>query len=194
MQLTHLGHSCVLVQEGQTRLLLDPGNLTAGFEEVRGLDAVAVTHQHPDHLDLERLPGLVAANPGVRLLAEPSTAPQVAARGFPCETLSPGEDIPRVGNVGLLISGPGGPVLFHPGDSYSTVPEGVDVLLLPLTAPWTSIRETVAFARAVAAPQAVPIHDGGASPGGRAVYLRLVGSLVEEVRLRDLSGAGAVDW
>jgi L-ascorbate metabolism protein UlaG (beta-lactamase superfamily) len=104
------------------------------------------------------------------------------------------DDIPRVGNVGLLIAGPGGPLMFHPGDSYSTVPEGVDVLLLPLTAPWSSIRETVAFARAVAAPEAVPIHDGGASPGGRAVYLRLVGSLVDGVRLRDLAGAGAVDW
>jgi L-ascorbate metabolism protein UlaG (beta-lactamase superfamily) len=215
MQLTHLGHSCVLIQGGQTRVLLDPGNLTPGFEQLRGLDAVAITHQHPDHVDLERLPGLVAANPGVRLLAEPSTVPQLAAQGLSCAALSPGDavqlgelhlqvvggehalihdDIPRVGNVGLLIAGPGGPLMFHPGDSYSTVPEGVDVLLLPLTAPWSSIRETVAFARAVAAPEAVPIHDGGASPGGRAVYLRLVGSLVDGVRLRDLAGAGAVDW
>ena len=215
MQLTHLGHSCVLLQAGQTRVLLDPGNFTPGFEGVRALDAVAITHQHPDHVDLERLPRLVAANPGVRLLAEPSTIPQVTALGLACETLSPGQavqvgdanlevvggehalihdGIPRIGNVGLVITSEGGPNVFHPGDSYATVPEGVDVLLLPLTAPWTSIRETVAFARAVGAPEAVPIHDGGASPGGRAVYLRLVGSLVEGVRLRDLAGAGAVAW
>ena len=215
MQLTHLGHSCVLVQTHQTRVLLDPGNFTPGFEAVRGLDAVAITHQHPDHVDLDRLPGLLAANPGVRLLAEQSTVPQLGALGLSCEALSPGEavevgdahvevvggehariheDIPLIGNVGLLISSDAGPVVFHPGDSYATVPEGVDVLLLPLTAPWTSIRETVAFARAVGAPEAVPIHDGGASSGGRAVYLRLVGTLAEGVRLRDLAGAGAIDW
>jgi L-ascorbate metabolism protein UlaG (beta-lactamase superfamily) len=215
MQLGHLGHSCVLVGTGETRVLLDPGNLTPGFDDVRGLDAILITHQHSDHMDPERLPSLVAANPGVRLLAESNTVPQLAALGLSCETLTPGDsvelgdahvevvggehalihdDIPRVGNVGLLISSVGGPVVFHPGDSYGTIPQGVDVLLLPLTAPWTSIRETVTFARAVGAPEAVPIHDGGASTGGRAVYLRLVGSLVGDVRLRDLAGAGAVDW
>ncbi|HEV3505907.1 MAG TPA: MBL fold metallo-hydrolase, partial [Actinomycetes bacterium] len=32
MRLTKLGHSCLLVEEGGARLLLDPGNLSSGFE------------------------------------------------------------------------------------------------------------------------------------------------------------------
>jgi L-ascorbate metabolism protein UlaG (beta-lactamase superfamily) len=215
MQLTHLGHSCLLVETGGRRLLVDPGAFTPGFEDLRELAAVLITHQHADHVDLERLPALVEANPEVRLLAEPSTINDLAGVGLRAEPLEPGShldigdanvevvggehalihpEIPRVGNVGLLIGSAADPTVFHPGDSYGTVPEDVDILALPLTAPWTSIRETVAFARAVGAPSAVPIHDAIVSPIGRALYLRLVSSLVDATKLRDLADAGAVTW
>ena len=36
------------------------------------LDAVLVTHQHPDHLDPQNLPALLAANPSAMVLVEPS--------------------------------------------------------------------------------------------------------------------------
>jgi L-ascorbate metabolism protein UlaG (beta-lactamase superfamily) len=215
MRLTHLGHSCLLVETGDQRLLIDPGTFTPAFEDLRELDAVLITHQHTDHVDLDRLPTLVTANPGVRLLAEPSTINDLAGVGLRVEQLDPGTgvsigsarvevvggehavihpEIPRIANVGLLVSSAGDPTLFHPGDSYGTVPDNVDILALPLSAPWTSIRETVAFARAVGAPATVPIHDGTVSAGGRAIYLRLLGSLVVGTELRDLAGAGAVTW
>jgi len=40
MRITHLGHSCLLVEGGGVRILVDPGNFSSGFEELRGLDAV----------------------------------------------------------------------------------------------------------------------------------------------------------
>ena len=215
MRITHLGHSCLLVETGAQRLLLDPGSFTPGFEDLEDLDAVLVTHQHVDHVDTERLPVLVAGNPGVRLLAESSVAAELTTLGLTAEALAPGDrheigaahvevvggahalihpDIPRVANVGLLLTGDGDPVFFHPGDSYDVAPENVDILGLPVTAPWTSIRETVAFARAVAAPTAVPIHDAGLSAVGGALYLRLIGSLAPETTLRDLAGARTASW
>jgi L-ascorbate metabolism protein UlaG (beta-lactamase superfamily) len=66
MRLTHLGHACLLAEVGDARMLFDPGVLS-GFDDVRDLDAVLVTHQHPDHLDPARLGPLLAANPGARL-------------------------------------------------------------------------------------------------------------------------------
>ena len=215
MRITHLGHSCLLVETGDQRLLLDPGSFTPGFEDLEGLDAVLITHQHVDHVDPERLPVLVDGNPGVRLLAESSVAAELTTLGLPAQALAPGDrheiggahvdvvggahalihpDIPRVGNVGLLLGSDGDPSFFHPGDSYDVAPDGVDILGLPINAPWTSIRETVAFARAVAAPTAVPIHDAVVSAVGRALYLRLIGALAPETDLRDLAGAGAVTW
>jgi Cft2 family RNA processing exonuclease len=47
MQLTHFGHSCLLVELDGTRLLFDPGTFSDGFTGLNELDAVLITHQNP---------------------------------------------------------------------------------------------------------------------------------------------------
>lgn len=74
MRLTHFGHSCLLVELDGSRILFDPGNFSEGFETLTDLDAILVTHQHPDHGDPERLPALVARNPGAALHCDPQSA------------------------------------------------------------------------------------------------------------------------
>ena len=201
MRLTRFGHSCLLVEAGDARVLVDPGGFSHGFEELTDLDAVFVTHQHPDHIDAERLPQLLEANGRAPLIAEPETAAQLRDSGIDAISLHPGEsvslagatvtaaggdhaeihpDIPLVGNVGLLFSAAAEPTLFHPGDSYGATPDGVDVLALPLTAPWARAALTVDFARAVGAPRLLPIHDAIVSPAGRALYVRVVTSLLPD--------------
>src|SRR5262249_4661058 len=105
-------------------------------------------------------------------------------------------DIPRVGNVGLVVSADGEPTLFHPGDCYDAVPDdgeapgGGDILALPLSAPWAALKETVEFVRAVHPRTAVPIHDALLSATGRALYLRVTGGLTDGTEIRDLADAG----
>ncbi|WP_432544260.1 MBL fold metallo-hydrolase [Kineococcus sp. SYSU DK002] len=201
MRVTHFGHSCLLVETAAARVLLDPGVFSHGFEELTGLDAVLVTHAHPDHLDVERLGVLLEANDGALLAAEPATAASLEESGITARPLHPGEhvelagarveaaggrhavihaDLPRIGNVGLLLSAEGEPTLFHPGDSYETVPAGVDVLAVPVAAPWAALKETVEFARAVGAATGVAIHEAILSAPGRTVYgnqVRTLGGL-----------------
>jgi len=214
MRLTHLGHSCLLLETDGVRVLIDPGSLAHGFEELTNLDAVLVTHAHVDHYDAERLPALLDANDGARLIAEPEVAVELNRVGLEASPLHPGEvtaigglgvsavgglhavihdDIPRIGNVGMLFTADGEPSFFHPGDSYESVPEGVDVLGVPLTAPWAALKETVEFVRAIAPRVAVPIHDGLVNATGRGAYLRNLGALApDRTELRDLTGAGTV--
>lgn len=208
MRLTHVGHACVLVEVAGARLLVDPGTFADGWEGLSGLDAVLMTHTHPDHCDRDRLPGLLDANPQALVAAEPDLAGELSAAGLSVRPLAAGErlavgdvsvsavggrhavihdDIPRVGNVGLVMAASGEPTLLHPGDSYEATPSGVDVLAVPLNAPWSAFKETVDFVRAVAPGLAFPIHDGLLNERGRALYLRQLTAL-GQTEVRDLAG------
>lgn len=213
MIVTQLGHSCLLVEAADTRILIDPGGFTPGFEGVRDLDAVLVTHQHPDHCDIERMPALLRGNPAARVLAEPQTAAQLGEHGMTVEDLATrrefalgavtvqtvGElhavihaDIPRIHNVGVVLRADGEPALFHPGDALDADPGQVDVLAVPVNAPWCALRETIDFVRRVAPGSFVPIHDGLLQPRGRSVYLGQLDRLSgDDVRLVDLGDGAA---
>jgi len=174
VQITHFGHSCLLLDTGAARLLFDPGTFSAGFESVTGLDAVLVTHQHPDHLDPDRLGPLLKANPEARLIVDAGTAGQLGE--LPHEIVQTGAsievggsridvlggqhavihpDIPVVPNNAYLIDG----THLHPGDSFTPPPAPVDVLFLPTGAPWLKLSEAVDYLRAVGPRTAVPIHE-----------------------------------
>ena len=216
MQITHLGHSCLLLEYDDARVLVDPGVFTSDLEFVEGLDAVFVTHQHPDHVDVERLPALLAASPGARLLVEPSTVAVLEAVGIAAEPFAAGErtsiggvaiegvggqhaiiyrEIPRVGNTGLVLRAEGAPTVFHTGDMIDTTPDGIDLVSYPLAAPWSAMKETIDFLRALRPSIAVPVHDAIASPAGRGLYLMQTTAFAPAgTTVRDLAGAGATTF
>lgn len=177
MDVTRFGHAAVLVEAAGARVLFDPGSFsTPATFELTDLDAIVVTHQHPDHLDRDRIGALVSANPRARLLAEPETAQSlegwdttadgatvtiagVTLTGVGSRHAEILPTLPRVGNVGIVVSADGEPTFFHPGDTYEYRPANIDILALPLSAPWAKISETVEFLQAVAPRTAFPIHD-----------------------------------
>ncbi|MET9203037.1 MBL fold metallo-hydrolase [Gordonia sp. NPDC003585] len=194
MQITHFGHSCLLVELDGTRVLFDPGNFSHGFEGITGLDAILITHQHPDHCDVARLPDLVAANPDAARFADPQTSAQlngddvagewtaahsgtsvqfgnVTARvtGGRHAVIHP--EIPVIDNVAYILGTDAEPAKFmHPGDSFYIPFEKIDVLALPAAAPWMKLSESVDYLRGVAPRVAVPIHQAVQSEAGIAVH------------------------
>ncbi|MFC0037698.1 MBL fold metallo-hydrolase [Actinomadura rayongensis] len=213
MNITHFGHACVLVElDGGGRLLLDPGTYSGGFEDVTGLDAVLFTHEHPDHLDLGRLPALLKANPGARVLADPGTSARLDEAAVDHETVTDGDtvsvadatvqvvggdhavihpDLPCPHNNGYLIDG----ALYHPGDAFAPPPAPARVLLLPTGAPWMKVAEGIDYLRAVAPEIAVPIHQGGLAEVHRQLHYQLFRNLgpdTTDVRVLDEGTATAL--
>jgi L-ascorbate metabolism protein UlaG (beta-lactamase superfamily) len=177
MRIVHYGHACVLLETDNARILLDPGAFSEGFDAERELDAVFITHQHFDHIDSEKLPALLEANPNAKLILDPGTEETVAKLGLEFQVVRPGDaleiagtavnvvggqhavihpDIPVIPNVGYLFDHG---AFYHPGDSFHVPEQAVDVLGLPTGAPWLKASEAVDFLRAVAPRVAVPIHE-----------------------------------
>jgi L-ascorbate metabolism protein UlaG (beta-lactamase superfamily) len=215
MKITHLGHACLLVEMADTRVLVDPGTFADDLTDARDLAAVLVTHQHPDHLDPERLPALVAANPGALVLCDPDSVDVLSGLGVGARshdgtattidgvTVTPfgrqhaliHDELPRIANVGVRLDAAGEPSFFHPGDALDAEPGDVDVLAFPLQAPWQRSRDMTAFLRRHRAPHAVPVHDGLLQPRGRDLYLGQAARLGSpDTRIHDLAGRGAVEF
>ncbi len=192
MRVTHLGHACLLVEIADTRILIDPGSFSSGFEDVRNLDAIVVTHQHADHLDLDRFPALLKANRQAAVYAEPQSAALIEGAGTDVLTTVAGQRItirgvtltavgdlhavnhagvPRCTNVGIMLSAEGEPTLFHPGDAYDGEPGPVDLLAVPVNAPWAKVSESIDFVARIGPVGIIPIHDALLSPPGRAMYV-----------------------
>lgn len=192
MELTKHGHACVVLSEGNRRIVIDPGAFTdpAAFE---GADAVLVTHEHFDHFEPERLRAAMDAAPGLEVWTNRSVSAALEGAGDRVHVVGEGDavtvagfevhvhgqmhavihpDIPQIPNIGFLVSGQ----VFHPGDALTVPDEPVATLLLPVHAPWSKMSEVIDYVRAVDADQAYAIHDGLLNDTG----LHVVGSMLGE--------------
>jgi L-ascorbate metabolism protein UlaG (beta-lactamase superfamily) len=175
MQITHLGHACLLVETASARLLIDPGTLSS-FADLTDLDAVLVTHEHADHVDAAAVRSLMDANPSATLVVDDRTVTQFAGRASvrvaqPGDVLDLGERVEVLGGIHAPVWGdiPGCPNLaylvgdgevFHPGDSLTLPGREVGTLAVPIDGPWLKFGEAVDYLRAVEPTAYLPIHEG----------------------------------
>jgi L-ascorbate metabolism protein UlaG (beta-lactamase superfamily) len=177
MRMIKFGHACVRLESDHGVLVVDPGILSDAAA-LDGADAVLITHEHADHMNVEKIVAAVTQRQGVRVFTDAAVAPNLDAVAGSVTSVAPGDrfeaaghqvqvfggtharihaDIPQVANLAFLIDG----LVYHPGDSL-VVPEGttVDTLMVPVSGPWLKVAEAIDFVRAVAPRQAVAIHDG----------------------------------
>jgi L-ascorbate metabolism protein UlaG (beta-lactamase superfamily) len=191
MELIKHGHACVVLCEGDRRLVIDPGAFTdpAAFA---GAEAVLITHEHLDHFEPERLAAAMEASPGLQVWTNRSVAEALEGAGERVHVVGAGDvvtaagfdvhvygelhaeihpEIPRIANIGFLVGGQ----VFHPGDALTVPEEPVATLLLPVHAPWSKLAEVLDYVRAVDADQAYAIHDGLLNETGLGIVAGLLG-------------------
>jgi L-ascorbate metabolism protein UlaG (beta-lactamase superfamily) len=191
MELTKHGHACVVLSDGDRRLVIDPGAFTEPTA-LDGASAVLVTHEHPDHFAPDRLRAALEADGALEIWTNKSVAAQLEGLGSRVHVVGNGDavtvagldvtvhgelhaeihrDIPRIPNIGFLVDGQ----VFHPGDALTVPDEPVATLLLPMHAPWSRTADLIDYVRAVHADQAFGVHDGLLNDTGRALVSALLG-------------------
>jgi L-ascorbate metabolism protein UlaG (beta-lactamase superfamily) len=181
MELTKFTHSCVRLDDGARSLVIDPGAFSEVEDALDGASAVLVTHEHADHIDVDKLRAAAQRDPSLGIWGPAPVREALVDLDEQVVVVGPGESfeaggftvrtfggqhalihplIPIVPNVGYLIDG----ALYHPGDSFVVPDASVQTLLLPTIAPWSKASEMIDFAVSVRAPRAFQIHDVIATP------------------------------
>jgi L-ascorbate metabolism protein UlaG (beta-lactamase superfamily) len=191
MQLTKQGHACVVLTDGDRRLVIDPGGLT-DVAALEGADAVLITHEHADHFDPEKVRTALDADPALEVWTNKSVAARLGGLANRVHIVGNGDavtvagfdvhvhgelhaeihpEIPRVANVGFLVDGR----VFHPGDAFTVPDEPVATLLVPMHAPWSRTADLIDYLRAVQADRAFAVHDGFLNDAGLGLVSGLLG-------------------
>lgn len=173
MKITKFVHSCLLVEMPEPinrTVLFDPGIFSVNalnVESLEYLDDIIITHEHPDHFNLETIKKLVTKFPDVRIKTPASLVPKLEAEGVAAVTDAvdgieifdaPHEEVKPIfwypDNIGIHYIN----LLTHPGDSFH-VTETKPIFALPITAPWAATVEAVKLGLQLKPQHIIPIHD-----------------------------------
>lgn len=176
MRLSKYLHSCLLIEDNQKTVLIDPGSFT--YQEhalttdmLSKLDYMLITHEHADHMSILFIKQLVAKFPDVQLLSNPSVAQILAKEHIAVHTdlstlpsdvdirfedVSHGRIFDRETPQHVLFEVFGR--LTHPGDSID-FERSLDILALPLIGPSWMITQAAEKAVALKPKTVIPIHD-----------------------------------
>lgn len=182
MKITKFGHSCLLIEEGDARILIDPGNYST-VPALEKLDAILITHIHQDHVAIGTLKKLIELNPRARIFSNEEVRVALAAEDIEVDRLGDKEmavvqnviiegigkdhalihkSIPLAKNTGYFIANK----FFYPGDALTILDRPVAILAFPAMAPWMTIGQSIDYALAMKPTIAFPVHDGLLKSGG----------------------------
>jgi hypothetical protein len=211
MKITKLPHACIIIQENDSRIVIDPSTFfefDQDFPTPENIVATIFTHSHYDHYDPKNLAKLLAKNPKMQILASADTAKTIA-QDLPkvqATVAKPGET-QKIANFSLeFFGGRHAPVdgkdrgdnvgivanreLVYPGDSFDFPPaDSVDetcILALPTSGPWLKIGDSVNylrnFAKNIRSPEIVfATHDALNTPESSAKIANQLHAICDEI-------------
>lgn len=173
LRITKYVHACLLVENDELSVLVDPGQMSVesgllGADDLKRLDAVAITHEHFDHFERSFVTTLLERFPQAALISTANVISQLKQNGIERtadhravvasplahESMEPLSGGVTADNIMVEVLGQ----LTHPGDSYQ-LEHTASVLALPLAGPWGAAIEGIRLAESLRPRFIIPIHD-----------------------------------
>src|SRR5882672_4639403 len=79
MKIIKYEHACLVVEEQEQRLVIDPGVDSVSYNDFANISAVILTHVHTDHFNPEKLTAIFQQNPNVKLFTVQAVADELKA-------------------------------------------------------------------------------------------------------------------
>lgn len=167
----------MIIEQKGKRILTDPGAWSTAQNQVKDVDFILITHEHPDHLHIESLQTVLQNNPNAKIITNSAVGKIISEKDIVYFVLEHGhtmnygeilieafgdkheeiyEQFGLVQNTGYFIDNK----FFYPGDAFTNPGKPIEILALPIVAPWTKFKVSMQYALEVKPKIAFPIHDG----------------------------------
>lgn len=197
MTIKKLGHCCLLIKVNDATILTDPGMFSTSQNDLTGINAVVITHEHGDHLHIDSMKAIVKNNPSAAIITNSGVGKQLDAAGIPhqvvegtaktsvkgveieafdCKHEEIFEEYGQVQNTGYFIGGE----LFYPGDSFGTPQREIKTLALPVAGPWCRLPDAIRYAIRMKPQKAFPVHDAVIVKGFRGFASQIVTEILKK--------------
>lgn len=171
MKISKYGQSCLLIEEDNQVILIDPGSYSEEYKEillsnVTNLDYILITHDHLDHMSPSLIREVIEKFPDATVISNTIVKEMLMKENIDITTEKvPGVEFETIDHERLWFGNPTKNTVFtvfgkltHPGDSLHFT-SSADIVALPLTAPWGSTVEAVEKAMELHPKTIIPIHD-----------------------------------
>src|SRR5262245_49761405 len=91
MNITKFGHCCMLLDIQGVKIVTDPGNFTTAQDELEGIDAILITHEHADHFHIESVKNMLAKNPSATVITNAAVGALLEKEGIASTRVGDGE-------------------------------------------------------------------------------------------------------
>lgn len=197
MKINKYQHACFTVESEGKLLVVDPGDWSTDFTPTGNIVAIVITHEHFDHCNSGLISTIFDKNPNVMIISNQSVLNKInlpinksvvtagdslqlepfalAFFGGQHATIRP--NLPLIDNLGVMINGQ----IYYPGDSFSLPDLPIDILALPISAPWLKFSEAAEFLATTKPRLAFPTHDAILSDKGKQLLDTMMSSAAEEI-------------